>query len=375
LRHSDDDAGPAPASADDLLSQLAGDEIDRILAEADVELPPASEGGDGAHPLMDAAIDQHSVNKQPAATAPSARQQSSGRASPRATGGASASSTSAAPPARGASSPPRAPVASTASARIAAPALGAQFPTVPIDDDPANIASLEPTLTATVPIEAENGLEAQLDDLLSILEGAAPSIDVSIQAAPLPDLTPEEAALLGEEPDPIRGPKFVPTAQAPAVRELQGAADEAALDLDLDASPFVPSDGAAAGKVIRSVDVDAPAGAPALDAASAASARRSPTDEPAALVVDHDDDMSDRERNALDLDADSSPRAALANLAGMDLADDEPAPLWLRPLMWLNAPLDQCPEAVRELIGKIAILTIFNAIAVMIYVVFFRRHS
>ena len=37
-----DGAAPAAAnSADDLLSQLAGDEIDRLLAEADVDVPPA----------------------------------------------------------------------------------------------------------------------------------------------------------------------------------------------------------------------------------------------------------------------------------------------------------------------------------------------
>jgi hypothetical protein len=41
----------------------------------------------------------------------------------------------------------------------------------------------------------------------------------------------------------------------------------------------------------------------------------------------------------------------------------------------MNAPLDAFPDTVRDAIGKVAILTLFNAIAVIVYVVVFRhRH-
>jgi hypothetical protein len=49
-------------------------------------------------------------------------------------------------------------------------------------------------------------------------------------------------------------------------------------------------------------------------------------------------------------------------------------PLILKPLEWINAPLDLCPENVREMVGKIAILTMVNAAAVLAYVWMFRRH-
>ena len=51
-----------------------------------------------------------------------------------------------------------------------------------------------------------------------------------------------------------------------------------------------------------------------------------------------------------------------------------PLPLILKPLEWINAPLDAFPDRVREAIGKIAILTMMNAVAVLTYVMIFRRH-
>ena len=48
-------------------------------------------------------------------------------------------------------------------------------------------------------------------------------------------------------------------------------------------------------------------------------------------------------------------------------------PVYLRPLEWINAPLMMFPEAAREVLGKVAILTLANALAVILYVVIFRR--
>ena len=49
-------------------------------------------------------------------------------------------------------------------------------------------------------------------------------------------------------------------------------------------------------------------------------------------------------------------------------------PFYLRPLSWLNAPLESCPDHVRDTVGKIAILTMVNALSILVYVLFFRAH-
>lgn len=58
----------------------------------------------------------------------------------------------------------------------------------------------------------------------------------------------------------------------------------------------------------------------------------------------------------------------------LELGGDRELPAFFKPLVWLNAPLDACPDAVREALGKVAVLTLVNAIAVLAYVLIFRRH-
>jgi hypothetical protein len=75
----------------------------------------------------------------------------------------------------------------------------------------------------------------------------------------------------------------------------------------------------------------------------------------------------------------AAERAALSEAAPtpddrenvLDMA--APLPIYLRPLEWLNAPLASCPERLRETLGKVAIVTLVNAIAVLAYVLMFRR--
>jgi hypothetical protein len=58
-------------------------------------------------------------------------------------------------------------------------------------------------------------------------------------------------------------------------------------------------------------------------------------------------------------------------------ATSEPAsavPFPLNVLAWISTPLDACPDHVREAIGKIAIITLVNAVAVLFYVLFLRPH-
>lgn len=77
------------------------------------------------------------------------------------------------------------------------------------------------------------------------------------------------------------------------------------------------------------------------------------------------------------LDAALGPAAA--TLTADELAtspddDEAPLPLYLRPVEWLNACFDSVPQALLEAAGKIAILTMVNAVAVLLYVLFFRHH-
>ena len=81
-----------------------------------------------------------------------------------------------------------------------------------------------------------------------------------------------------------------------------------------------------------------------------------------------DDDDASAERGALNASAGAPAGAAQVSTS------DSGASLPVRVLAWINSPLDSCPEAVREAIGKIAILTAVNAIAVLVYVLFFRHH-
>ncbi len=50
-------------------------------------------------------------------------------------------------------------------------------------------------------------------------------------------------------------------------------------------------------------------------------------------------------------------------------------PFYLRPLEWINAPFAALPDPLRETLGKIGLLTLFNAAAVLAYVLIFRRHK
>lgn len=53
---------------------------------------------------------------------------------------------------------------------------------------------------------------------------------------------------------------------------------------------------------------------------------------------------------------------------------EEPRPsVLLRPLYWLNRPFASLSDETRSLIGKIAILTLLNALAILAYVLYLRR--
>ena len=65
--------------------------------------------------------------------------------------------------------------------------------------------------------------------------------------------------------------------------------------------------------------------------------------------------------------ADRSPHIELGDCAHR-------VPLILRPLEWLSSPLDPWPDQLREILGKIGLMTLINALAVLAYVLLVRRH-
>jgi hypothetical protein len=82
-------------------------------------------------------------------------------------------------------------------------------------------------------------------------------------------------------------------------------------------------------------------------------------------------------------------RSALLRAAGFESADstaakpvkapadedmDRPIPVYLKPLIWINAPLEACPPSVRPILGKAGLLTLVNAVAVLAYLFFTRKH-
>ena len=52
--------------------------------------------------------------------------------------------------------------------------------------------------------------------------------------------------------------------------------------------------------------------------------------------------------------------------------DPPGSPLALQSLIWLNAPVNQLPSPLQDALGKIALVTILNAVAVIVYVLFVR---
>ena len=81
------------------------------------------------------------------------------------------------------------------------------------------------------------------------------------------------------------------------------------------------------------------------------------------------------ERQALTLSdpADELPGPGELQALNGPIEDDAPLPIYLKPLEWMNAPLDILPPNLRDVLGQLAILTLVNAIAVLIYVFVFRR--
>jgi hypothetical protein len=66
--------------------------------------------------------------------------------------------------------------------------------------------------------------------------------------------------------------------------------------------------------------------------------------------------------------------ALLGEEGASAVEDNAPMPMYVRLLEALNSPFASMPNPLREFLGKVAILTLFNSLAVLVYVLIFRRH-
>ena len=267
-------AAASGPGVDDLLAQLAGEEIDRLLAEADVERPAQAEAPavlvitpEGLQPLPSGA--------------------------PISQGGA------------GALAPSGVPMGN-ANARALAPS--AADPVEPQAEMPA----AAPVPMAAVPMPVAPLAQADVEEL---------------DARVAQELNSLFTELDSDEPAPPAAKAAPPPASAATTAD---ALAEAAVAAVIAATPPAPSDPVAQAAALEKQLL----GITLMEALG----------------------------SAADVENDGNRLRAI-NLSFV-----------LKPLEWINAPLSACSDTLREGLGKVAIMTLFNALAILLYVLFLRKH-
>ncbi|HUB26780.1 MAG TPA: hypothetical protein VL992_15245 [Tepidisphaeraceae bacterium] len=306
----------ANLSTDDMLSRLAGDEIDRLLAEAESAAPlpkPVS-------PIAPA----------PAAASPAAKS----------------------------------PVAEAAPA--AEPDLAAELDSLLNVIAPPAAPTAAPVETA--PVEkapaVESDLAAELDSLLNVMESpaeqtAAPAETASVEAAP------------DEKPAVEAAPVAALTA---ADSDLAAELDSILNGGQREADELVAAEGAGATAV-----VDEPPAGPIAEAAASASVPAAAVVEDARIekLAEELELGKSAPHTTQAVEAVAAELASKTPAAQLADAAKSPAgtPFYLLPLLWINLPVLKYSDSVRSALGKIAILTFLNAAAVLTYMlVFAHRH-
>lgn len=300
-------AGPT-ANADELLAQLAGDEIDRMLAEADVERPAAEDAAPAAAAVVDAEV-------VAAATA---------------------------------AVDAELPVA--AAAQVEAP-VAAESPVVEslVDAPPEAAPAFGSPVAKRESAKPSPEMSSALDELFN-----------AINDSPIP------APVVRDPPKPAPPPGSEPAAPSRAAVELDDALSAQLNDLFTELNKPDPSVPQPAAKVAAK-PVEKVADKKVIEIAP-------PKAEPAKSVAAQETD--DLERQVLSADAMEAVGQAMAapppaeRIAKVRKSDS--IPIYMLPLVWINAPLAKCSDDVRDMIGKIAITTLINAMAVLIYVLLFR---
>jgi hypothetical protein len=175
--------------------------------------------------------------------------------------------------------------------------------------------------------------DGHADDLLSELAGA--EIDRMLAAA---DVEPPTVAAPAPPPVAVAPPvPPIPPVVAPPVAEVAAAP----VPTPIESAP-----------VASAPTVPAPAPEPVVAA-------------PPVATADLDAVLAEA----------STDHAVAATSADLNLGDPiARIPFLLRPLEMLSAPLDLFPDTVRDLIGKMAVVTLVNSVAIITYVTVFRHH-
>ncbi|MDB5330728.1 MAG: hypothetical protein JWP03_1879 [Phycisphaerales bacterium] len=281
-------ADTGSAGTDDLLAQLAGEEIDRLIAESDNDSTTAT-----------------AADRAPRAVTPATANANGQADKPK----------------------ERRPQANAPSNPAISPAVGQ----VPADAPKAQPAVAAQDAAAEAAPEVDLG--AGIDALFSQLK----LDDPVVESAAVTDSSVEQRA---SAPAPV-SPKSSAQPVAKPVIEM----DEADI---------------LAANIVADEAMHAIASAPAAAPDSA---------EPATAEADLADLEAAAEKNEL-----SAP--ILHEEPDRDETEshaDRPASFLVRVLELFNAPMSACPESVRESVGKIAVITLVNAVAVLAYVLIFRR--
>jgi hypothetical protein len=218
------------------------------------------------------------------------------------------------------------------------------------------------------PMSAAPVSSANTDDLLAQLAGE----EIERLLADADDT--DRAAPVDQPPSP--GPRATSTStSAPKPAAAVSAAPVSSL---LEAPPTAP-----AARPDPELELNAlfaqlqepEASSPAPPGPAPAPASTPPADEAPsaaeALAQEMLEDAAVSPGGRTSLSDEGSTRAAVSHAQGEDAAA---APLLLRVLGLISSPLDSYSDHVRDLIGKVAIVTTVNAAAVLAYVLFIRGH-
>jgi hypothetical protein len=230
------------------------------------------------------------------------------------------------------------------------------------------------------PLQQQPAGASSADDLLSQLAGD--EIDRLLTESDTE--TPDEQ--LAPEPTPLA----TPTSDLPAIDPLAAAHAEESVVVEADQEKLTALEhesSAEPGADLHSVLSTSMDGAPPADPLPAAQ-----IDIDQHLATDADrvlaphtaelkaDGIQLKPHPAAGNDdhEDAGERQGLLATMAAEATDEDiaagPLPIWLRPLEWLNAPMDALSDEARSFLGKAAILTLVNSAAVIAYVMLFRRH-
>ncbi len=173
---------------------------------------------------------------------------------------------------------------------------------------------------------------------------------------------------IADMPDPLEKASAAPAAATQSADDLLSQLAGNEIDRLL-----AESDGEPAPKPVPAAEL--PVETPPVETAPVKAAPTAAVDE--SVNLDAVLDTAVAERAALQ----SEPKTTVAvpevidNSPQIELGDSpHRVPLILRPLEWLSSPLDPWPDQLREILGKIGLMTLINALAVLAYVLLVRRH-